>query len=131
MLLSWREGSSGRGTWKYCDVLSCDVVSCHVMRCHVMYIHYLHRYGICGMRYAKFLFHNTIFFMYSYIMSSCCLPRSTDTGTSNKFGETGRVLTDKRTSSNAWCREDCLANPHVNRCVCEGGIYIYVCICVY
>jgi hypothetical protein len=41
--------------------------------------------------------------------------RSTDTGTSNKFGETGRVLTEKRTSSNSWCREDCLANPHVKK----------------
>jgi hypothetical protein len=41
--------------------------------------------------------------------------RSTDTGTSNKFGETGRVLTEKRTSSNSWCREDCLANPHVQK----------------
>ena len=41
--------------------------------------------------------------------------RSTDTGTANKFGETGRVLTEKRTSSNAWCRESCLANPDVQR----------------
>jgi hypothetical protein len=41
--------------------------------------------------------------------------RSTDTGTTNKFGETGRVLTEGRTSSNAWCREDCLADPHVKQ----------------
>lgn len=43
--------------------------------------------------------------------------RSTDTGTSNKFGETGRVLTEKRTSSNSWCREECLANPDVKRII--------------
>jgi hypothetical protein len=41
--------------------------------------------------------------------------RSTDTGTSNKFGETGRVLSEKRTSSNSWCRDECLANPYVQR----------------
>ena len=39
--------------------------------------------------------------------------RSTDTGQMNKFGETGRVLSQGRTSSNSWCREDCLADPHV------------------
>mmetsp|Transcript_25235 Transcript_25235/g.47191 ORF Transcript_25235/g.47191 Transcript_25235/m.47191 type:complete len:362 (+) Transcript_25235:1996-3081(+) len=43
--------------------------------------------------------------------------RSTDTGTSNKFGETGRILTEKRTSSNSWCREECLANPLVQNIV--------------
>jgi len=39
--------------------------------------------------------------------------RSTDTGQTNKYGETGRVLSQGRTSSNAWCRADCEANPHV------------------
>jgi prolyl 4-hydroxylase len=31
----------------------------------------------------------------------------------NKHGETGRVLSQGRTSSNSWCRADCEANPHV------------------
>ena len=39
--------------------------------------------------------------------------RSTDTGVSNEFGETGRVLSQGRTSSNAWCRAPCESNPHV------------------
>jgi len=39
--------------------------------------------------------------------------RSTDTGQSNQFGETGRVLSQGRTSTNAWCRERCEADPHV------------------
>lgn len=39
--------------------------------------------------------------------------RSTDTGAVNAFGETGRVLSVGRTSSNAWCRSNCLRNEHV------------------
>lgn len=39
--------------------------------------------------------------------------RSTDTGSTNKFGETGRKLSSSRTSSNAWCRESCERNPLV------------------
>jgi len=39
--------------------------------------------------------------------------RSTDTGSVNEFGETGRVLSQGRTSSNAWCRAPCEGNPHV------------------
>jgi prolyl 4-hydroxylase len=39
--------------------------------------------------------------------------RSTDTGSVNEFGETGRVLSQGRTSSNAWCRASCENNPHV------------------
>mmetsp|Transcript_5969 Transcript_5969/g.6160 ORF Transcript_5969/g.6160 Transcript_5969/m.6160 type:complete len:355 (+) Transcript_5969:108-1172(+) len=39
--------------------------------------------------------------------------RSTDTGSANEFGEVGRVLSQGRTSSNAWCREACERNPHV------------------
>ena len=30
-----------------------------------------------------------------------------------RFGETGRKLSAGRTSSNAWCRQPCLDNPHV------------------
>ncbi|CAE7847035.1 P4H5, partial [Symbiodinium microadriaticum] len=41
--------------------------------------------------------------------------RSTDTGQQNKFGETGRVLSQGRTSSNAWCRAECESNPDVIR----------------
>jgi hypothetical protein len=39
--------------------------------------------------------------------------RSTDTGISNAFGETGRVLSKTRTSSNAWCRHACESHPDV------------------
>jgi len=39
--------------------------------------------------------------------------RSTDTGKSNEFGETGRVLSRSRTSMNAWCRGDCEHHPLV------------------
>ena len=33
--------------------------------------------------------------------------RSTDTGLTNEFGETGRILSQSRTSSNAWCTAEC------------------------
>lgn len=39
--------------------------------------------------------------------------RSTDTGSVNAFGETGRVLSEGRTSSNAWCRHNCETHPNV------------------
>ena len=39
--------------------------------------------------------------------------RSTDTGQANEFGEVGRVLSTGRTSSNAWCRENCMTHPNV------------------
>ena len=39
--------------------------------------------------------------------------RSTDTGERNAYGETGRVVSQSRTSSNAWCRHDCESNPNV------------------
>eukprot|EP01041_Mallomonas_annulata_P013429 gene13429-28478_t len=39
--------------------------------------------------------------------------RSTDTGASNDFGETGRILSQGRTSSNAWCRTECENHPDV------------------
>lgn len=39
--------------------------------------------------------------------------RSTDTGSVNAFGETGRVLSQGRTSSNAWCRDKCERHPDV------------------
>jgi prolyl 4-hydroxylase len=37
--------------------------------------------------------------------------RSTDTGQMNQYGEQGRILSSSRTSSNAWCRDDCESNP--------------------
>ena len=43
--------------------------------------------------------------------------RSTDTGTQNEFGETGRILSNSRTSNNAWCRWECDENPHVQNIV--------------
>jgi prolyl 4-hydroxylase len=39
--------------------------------------------------------------------------RSTDTGDVNAFGETGRVLSQGRTSSNSWCRGECESHPDV------------------
>lgn len=39
--------------------------------------------------------------------------RSTDTGAVNAFGETGRTLSQGRTSSNAWCRARCINHPDV------------------
>jgi prolyl 4-hydroxylase len=39
--------------------------------------------------------------------------RSTDTGESNEFGETGRMLSSSRTSTNAWCRSECESHPDV------------------
>ncbi len=33
--------------------------------------------------------------------------RSTDTGATNELGETGRILSQGRTSSNAWCTHEC------------------------
>jgi prolyl 4-hydroxylase len=43
--------------------------------------------------------------------------RSTDTGSANEFGETGRILSEGRTSSNAWCQGDCPKNPLVQQVV--------------
>ena len=39
--------------------------------------------------------------------------RSTDTGAYNKFGEAEKVVSQGRTSQNAWCREGCDSNPLV------------------
>lgn len=39
--------------------------------------------------------------------------RSTDSGQSNEFGETGRTVSQSRTSSNAWCRRWCEEHPQV------------------
>jgi hypothetical protein len=33
--------------------------------------------------------------------------RSTDSGQTNEFGETGRILSSGRTSANSWCDHDC------------------------
>lgn len=43
--------------------------------------------------------------------------RSTDTGQTNDFGETGRVVSQSRTSSNAWCRHKCESHPAVQNVV--------------
>jgi len=43
--------------------------------------------------------------------------RSTDTGQANEFGETGRTISKGRTSSNAWCRHNCISNPHVQSAI--------------
>ena len=39
--------------------------------------------------------------------------RSTDTGQVNEFGEVGRTLSTGRTSSNAWCRVNCMTHNNV------------------
>jgi hypothetical protein len=41
--------------------------------------------------------------------------RSTDTGAMNEFGESGRVLSQGRTSSNGWCDKDCEQKPLVKK----------------
>lgn len=43
--------------------------------------------------------------------------RSTDTGSENEFGETGRIISQSRTSANAWCREACANNELVQNVV--------------
>ena len=43
--------------------------------------------------------------------------RSTDTGSTNEFGETGRILSQTRTSTNSWCRGDCLSHPRVKELI--------------
>ena len=40
--------------------------------------------------------------------------RSTDTGSTNEFGETGRILSSGRTSANSWCRHECESHPDVS-----------------
>lgn len=44
---------------------------------------------------------------------------STDTGATNEFGETGRVLSQGRTSSNAWCQWSCEDHPDVKSIVAK------------
>lgn len=44
---------------------------------------------------------------------------STDTGATNEFGETGRVLSQGRTSSNAWCQWACEDHPDVKSIVAK------------
>lgn len=41
--------------------------------------------------------------------------RSTDVGSANKYGEVGRVVSQSRTSANAWCDKACEADPDVIR----------------
>lgn len=43
--------------------------------------------------------------------------RSTDTGGVNEFGEAGRLVSQGRTSSNAWCMHSCSSHPAVRSIV--------------
>ena len=52
--------------------------------------------------------------------------RSTDTGETNEFGETGRIVSTGRTSSNAWCREDCESDPLVQNVMSKIEEVTYV-----
>lgn len=52
--------------------------------------------------------------------------RSTDTGSANAFGETGRTLSKGRTSSNAWCRANCMSNPHVQTAIAKIEEVTYI-----
>ncbi|RYH18249.1 hypothetical protein EON65_27460 [archaeon] len=59
--------------------------------------------------------------------------RSTDSGKENEFGETGRTLSQGRTSSNAWCRQNCMDDPHVQNVLSKMEevtwyVHIYVLI---
>ena len=40
--------------------------------------------------------------------------RSTDSGKVNEYGETGRILSTGRTSTNSWCKGACMDHIHVN-----------------
>jgi hypothetical protein len=52
--------------------------------------------------------------------------RSTDTGTANAFGETGRTLSKGRTSSNAWCRSNCMNHPDVQNVIAKIEEVTYI-----
>jgi hypothetical protein len=52
--------------------------------------------------------------------------RSTDTGQANAFGETGRTISKGRTSSNAWCRSNCLENEHVQSAIAKIEEVTYI-----
>lgn len=41
--------------------------------------------------------------------------RSTDTGSTNEYGETGRILSSGRTSQNSWCAGECENHPEVKK----------------
>jgi prolyl 4-hydroxylase len=41
--------------------------------------------------------------------------RSTDTGMTNEYGETGRILSQGRTSTNGWCTHECESHPKVQQ----------------
>jgi hypothetical protein len=41
--------------------------------------------------------------------------RSTDSGQTNEYGETGRILSTGRTSSNSWCTGECENHPEVKK----------------
>jgi hypothetical protein len=76
------------------------------------------RYGITVLstdpwlvRFDNFLFDEEIAAILESVEGNW--ERSTDTGKSNEFGETGRTLSTSRTSNNAWCRKKCEDNPLV------------------
>ena len=45
------------------------------------------------------------------------LERSTDHGEKNEFGEAKRLISNGRTSLNAWCREHCMNHPLVQNII--------------
>lgn len=45
--------------------------------------------------------------------------RSTDTGSTNEYGETGRILSQGRTSSNSWCQHECESHPSVQSAIAK------------
>jgi len=50
---------------------------------------------------------------HSLLNSVAKFERSTDTGSMNEFGESGRILSQSRTSTNAWCQRECEENEDV------------------
>ncbi|KAJ1403180.1 hypothetical protein B484DRAFT_475823 [Ochromonadaceae sp. CCMP2298] len=52
--------------------------------------------------------------------------RSTDTGSTNEMGETGRILSTGRTSSNSWCRDACMHHPLVKQALAKIEAVTYV-----
>jgi hypothetical protein len=56
--------------------------------------------------------------------------RSTDTGAYDKFGVAQRVVSQGRTSENAWCRENCDSNPKVENFIVNGCGWVFAFKCL-
>lgn len=62
----------------------------------------------------------------SILSSVSKFERSTDTGSMNEFGESGRILSQSRTSTNAWCQRECEENEDVKAVMAKIEEVTYV-----